>query len=217
MSFLKYRHFKAFTLAEVLVTLAVIGVIGALTIPGLVQSYQEKQFKSALKKFYSDFAQVHMMVVADHNGSIKGVFPNAWHMINDNYAKYFKYTKRCTSGSSQGCWHKEGEWHYLNGIEGEVSAQPGFILNNGMLVYIYAANLTNCVAGYFNDLCGYFYIDVNGFKGPNIVGRDIFLIGFRKSDIIPLGRPGGYDCDRDGDNKYKTYGCAYKVLMGEDY
>ena len=44
---------SGFTLAEVLITLGVIGVVAAMTMPSLVAHYKEKQTVVALKKFYS--------------------------------------------------------------------------------------------------------------------------------------------------------------------
>lgn len=46
---------KAFTLAEVLITLGIIGIVAAMTLPDLVQKQQKKQTTVALKKFYSSF------------------------------------------------------------------------------------------------------------------------------------------------------------------
>jgi prepilin-type N-terminal cleavage/methylation domain-containing protein len=57
---------KAFTLAEVLITLGIIGVVAALTIPGLVASYQKKVTETKIKKFYSLIQQaVKMKEVED--------------------------------------------------------------------------------------------------------------------------------------------------------
>ena len=44
---------KAFTLAEVLITLGIIGVVAAFTIPGLISRYQEKEMVNRWVKFYS--------------------------------------------------------------------------------------------------------------------------------------------------------------------
>ena len=48
---------KAFTLAEVLITLGIIGVVAAMTLPTLVGEYQKKQTATQLKKFYSIMQQ----------------------------------------------------------------------------------------------------------------------------------------------------------------
>lgn len=47
-----------FTLAEVLITLGIIGIVTAMTLPSLVGHWKDKQFKTAYKKAYSDLSQV---------------------------------------------------------------------------------------------------------------------------------------------------------------
>src|SRR5574344_1226697 len=59
----------AFTLAEVLITLGIIGVVAALTIPTLINSYQEKATITALKKFYSVASQACLLAKVE-NGEI---------------------------------------------------------------------------------------------------------------------------------------------------
>ena len=54
---------SAFTLAEVLITLGIIGVVAALTIPSLIQKYEEKQTVSQVKKAYSEISQAYMSAV----------------------------------------------------------------------------------------------------------------------------------------------------------
>ena len=56
---------KAFTLAEVLITLGIIGVVAALTIPTLVNNYRKKQFETGLKKEYSVLLQALDMYKQD--------------------------------------------------------------------------------------------------------------------------------------------------------
>ena len=45
---------KAFTLAEVLITLGIIGIVAAITLPVLTKKYQEKILVTQLKRSYSD-------------------------------------------------------------------------------------------------------------------------------------------------------------------
>lgn len=58
---------KAFTLAEVLITLGIIGVIAAMTIPALMVKYQKRQVEAKLPKFYSTINQA-MMLSTNANG-----------------------------------------------------------------------------------------------------------------------------------------------------
>ena len=48
---------SGFTLAEVLITLGIIGVVAAITIPSVINNYQKKQTAVKLKKFYSVMSQ----------------------------------------------------------------------------------------------------------------------------------------------------------------
>ena len=56
---------KAFTLAEVLITLGVIGIVAALTMPALIVNYQKKVLETRIKKFYSVLNQVNSLRTAD--------------------------------------------------------------------------------------------------------------------------------------------------------
>ena len=47
----------AFTLSEVLITLVIIGIVAAMTIPSIIQSTNDSQYKVALKKNYSNFSK----------------------------------------------------------------------------------------------------------------------------------------------------------------
>lgn len=55
----------AFTLAEVLITLGIIGVVAALTLPSLIQKYQEQVLENQLKKMYSTISQGIQKAMAD--------------------------------------------------------------------------------------------------------------------------------------------------------
>lgn len=71
MKYIKNLKF-AFTLAEVLITIAIIGVVAALTIPGILQQYTEKMTEARLAKFYS------MMNQAIQMSSIENGAPETW-------------------------------------------------------------------------------------------------------------------------------------------
>lgn len=54
-------NIKAFTLAEVLITLGIIGIVCAMTLPALIQKNQDKELISRAKKVYSDFNNVMLL------------------------------------------------------------------------------------------------------------------------------------------------------------
>ena len=67
---------KGFTLAEVLITLGIIGAVAAMTIPNLIQSYKEKEYTAKLKKFYSVMENAGRLVEEEY-GSV-----DSWGLSN---------------------------------------------------------------------------------------------------------------------------------------
>ena len=58
----------AFTLAEILITLGIIGIVAAITLPGLIQSYQNRVVETRLKQFYSIMNQTIKRAEYDYEG-----------------------------------------------------------------------------------------------------------------------------------------------------
>lgn len=73
----------AFTLAEVLITLGIIGVVAAITIPSLITSYNKKITETRLAKFYSVFNQAIRLSVAD-NGDVD-TWDDYWNASENTY------------------------------------------------------------------------------------------------------------------------------------
>lgn len=62
--------YRGFTLAEVLITLGIIGVVAAITIPSIITNYKKKVTVNKVKKFYSIMSQATYSSIAD-NGSME--------------------------------------------------------------------------------------------------------------------------------------------------
>lgn len=193
-----YRH-RAFTLAEVLVTLGIIGVVAALTIPTLMNNIQDYQLKQAWKKEYSVMAQVVARMAQDNGGSIKGLFTSN-DTMRDSFKPYLNVAKTCNNLASFGsCW--ASGFTALNGLSAAVTVgwrnTSGFILNDGASIIFESADggWVNCDGAIAPQLsiCGYAPVDVNGpSKGPNVIGRDIFDFWVLENKILPEG------CAQDG-------------------
>ena len=82
MNFFRYICIKktAFTLAEVLITLGIIGVVAAMTIPNLMTAFAKHRVETQLVKFYATMNQAIRMSVADDNGT-----PEGWIIANKAY------------------------------------------------------------------------------------------------------------------------------------
>ena len=62
----------AFTLAEVLITLGIIGVVAAMTLPTVIAKYQHKALETAFKKTYSSIMQAMVFAEPDLISDITG-------------------------------------------------------------------------------------------------------------------------------------------------
>ena len=60
---------RAFTLAEVLITLVIIGIVAALTIPNLMQKYTEQATVKSVQKFYSNLSNAYNLAMKE-NGPV---------------------------------------------------------------------------------------------------------------------------------------------------
>ena len=215
---MKKRNFvlrgnKAFTLAEVLITLVIIGVIGALTVPALIQNTRKQEYVSALKKAYSTFSQAAQQIIAKE-GSPKcddGGWGCSSAEISEQFIKHLNILKDCGSGAGcfpQGAYKQIDEIHNTSVWDNRKDMQK-FILAGGMQTAVELID-KNCGQGNNNDLCAYIYADLNGVKKPNIMGRDVFVFSLTEKGIRPTG------CNNDGilckPEITEAWGCACKVL-----
>ncbi len=183
---------KGFTLAEVLITLVIIGVIAAITIPSLIAKYQKEQFVSQYKKAFNTVAQAIQMSQAV-NGQL-----DSWDYENistlpefsEKYlVPYFRIIKNCKTELNRDCFANV-TYKYLNGnnwFNPNKTERYRFVLNDGMSVYIASYSQTGCITTPTN--CFSLWVDINGKKGPNQAGRDFF--GFSAfpfvNKIVPDG------------------------------
>lgn len=192
---------SAFTLAEVLITLGVIGVVAALTLPTLITNYKNKVYVNQLKATLSTLSTGinKLMIDSGCEGSdlmCTGLFS---YEIDETYydnldkavKKAFKGVKSCTNNSKE-CEYSVNGLNYKfsvgnQGNSGVTSASSGlfhtrgmytFILPNGVIFHI--AN-RKCVQTSYPTIstklkynCADVVFDVNGKKSPNIWGRDLF-------------------------------------------
>jgi len=202
----------AFTLAEVLITLGVIGIVAAMTIPPLVENNQKTQYVTGLKKFYSSFSLVLQQYAAEEGTpgdlSRTSVFTDNSVCYDDGeggqicspngtftwgvLGKYFIQIKNCENSWKQ-CWsdNYQNSVDYSNGYIAFVipTGTPNALLGDGMSVKLKTYGICNpSDTNTRPDLCGEVSVDVNGLKPPNIPGRDAFVFYIRKDGmLIPFG------------------------------
>jgi len=193
---------KGFTLAEVLITLGVIGVVAAMTIPVLVSSYQKKQTVASLKVAYSQLNQAIRMAESE-----KG-FMSEWNFASGEayksfenyilpYMKNIKALNMETNGSLGITYRKlNGQPETGLGMMRELYQSKIYTLANGTQLFL-------PVKGGGISII----IDINGFKGPNQFGKDLFCFDIRKdSGLVPWGYVSTSECDvPDADTRSRTF------------
>ena len=163
----------AFTLAEVLITLTILGIVAYLVIPNIVQSYKKTLTVNRLKIAYS------MLNDAVSLSFIENKYPNgnlgATDIFNNYFKPYLNISKDCGTNSNKGCF-KDNSWYYLSSSSPDNSSSGGYssayfhqvLLKNGMSLAIY--NNKNVPKRRI-----LIYVDIDGPKhGKSRLGQDIF-------------------------------------------
>jgi prepilin-type N-terminal cleavage/methylation domain-containing protein len=173
---------KAFTLSEVLLALAITGILATLVVPRTMDNINKKMLTSQLKNSYQSIQNLAQEKVAAV--PTKNLKDTDWASgaISSND---FDIMYNCSS--SKKCW--ADSYKSLNSTNGPSITQSGARLKNGVAIkYINEPNPSNAPFSATNDkelYFGTFYIDVNGPDKPNILGRDLFV--FRITDKGRLG------------------------------
>ena len=193
-----------FTLAEVLITLVIIGVIAAMTIPTLLGNTNAQEFRTALKKAISASNQALTLQYA-LDGTGAGDFSSADELVEGVFAKRmtligassgvtdtvqglqkveFTDTTNCSSGTV--FVTQDGLMYCITNFKG---ADADIQLDTTSACD--SNDLNPCVNGSTGPNM---YIDVNGQKGPNRLTtssakpRDIYQAMIYNQKIVPYGQ-----------------------------
>lgn len=167
---------KAFTLTEIIVTLSIIGVIAALTIPAVMKGYREKMYSAQLKKTVSQIENAAKTVMSDEHAqsffkTTAGV-PTTDDTDETVGAPYFlnNYLKNARTG----CFNKNDSnanncilktYKTAGGTDVEMYSSYCVLTVNGSAVCMW-----NDTEKENNNII----IDINGIDAPNIIGVDVF-------------------------------------------
>lgn len=220
---------KAFTLAEVLITLGIIGIVAALTMPALIAKHQEKVTVTRVQKFYSTLSQSFKMAVLEYgepeNWSISpSIFGDDGKLTQDSLEGADKFTEILIKNMKviSRCKKTEScdEYSVYN-LNGNTLLSTDF---TGRAVFADGSQINSVWVNSSDSLIGDISYDVNGKKGPNRVGEDIFFFNVMNNGIIPQGLEGtsrffDENCKLSSNYQYAGYGCtAWVVVNGNmDY
>ena len=195
-----------FTLAEVLITLAIIGVVAAMTIPTLVANYQTKAWNTSATVFERKLTEA--LKVMNTQQTLAG------HKTTESFveelSKHFKITKTCANDKLQECfseavyWGNDGTTTEMDSIK--LSSDFGHNTWGTNIVGLQFANGTNGLIAYnpsciqdpysnqFNGTgCIALLYDTSGYKKPNTNAKDL-----RSINVVNLGNASNCTIEVDG-------------------
>ena len=157
---LRDKKFFAFTLAEVLITLGIIGVVAAMTMPVLTASSRKSEYSARLKKYYSSMQQAVLLYNQDHN-----MLPEDCPIPDDGY------------DSLKSFWDTRFAPYFSNviSIEKDNEDDPLIRLADGTSLKIRKGAVVDII------------YDVNGDKAPNQDGKDRYWFLLNKGTFSAYG------------------------------
>ncbi len=196
---------SAFTLAEVLITLAIIGVVAALIIPNFVQNYKKKVTEEKLKTAYSMFSQAVGMSV-NENGSVAAwQYEKSFDLAEKYVLPYLKSYQKLTKTQYYTVYSLTEDIQYDSWPSSFRADRPIYALPSGM-TFVVSPPCQNSTQ--FDD--PHIIVDLNGSKAPNVMGADVFRFSIVNTNLIPSKRAYVYGaCTKEMDHtRYKGGTCS---------
>jgi prepilin-type N-terminal cleavage/methylation domain-containing protein len=195
----KYINNKAFTLAEVLITLLIIGVVASLTIPAIIADTEKAETATQVKKYQSVISQAVMNIKNEYGSIINSPLNSNSSVTTEWNALKSKLNivKDCGILAGQGCWANVMS-KYLYGTDAKnwdlyTSGGKGILQDGSSICLEAGSNCSSNVSSnnsgpLYNTMCAEVCIDVNGIKAPNQSGRDIFCwYILQNGTVYPVG------------------------------
>ena len=212
------RKKAAFTMAEVLITLGIIGIVAAMTLPSLIARHRSKVLEAQFKKRYSELSQAILNIKQQHEIPLYG------NLTGGNLQPYIAAQFR---GAKIG--------GYLYPLEPDAQKNRiGFSLP----VYKTYNKAVDFSAGMLDDgsviVSQEFFIfintdqndttsiqlivDINGLQAPNIAGYDLFLFRLDKNDSLRTPDwNGGVLCSKTSTATSNGSSCSYYAMTDKNY
>lgn len=210
-------HKMAFTMAEVLVTLGIIGVVAAMTLPGVAASHRSKALEALFKKRYSELSQV-LLVFQDTEEYIYGLHTAP--QLQDMLVKHFKGAK----APDRAMYLKNADYqkrylgyslpvykNYSRTAEfNKARLDDGFIaVNKGFFIYFNADG--------FSTKNIYVIIDINGLQKPNVIGYDVFVFKLDRANTLNVLNQNTGLCSRTSNSDFNGWNCSYEAMNDGNY
>lgn len=207
------KNFRAFTLAEVLITLGIIGVVASLTLPVLVANYKKQVTVTQLKKAYTEISQA-VKLSELQNGDTSD-----WDFTLSGTDFYYKYLQTYFIKNKE-LQNREFKKEYtVNNLNGtKCTSEVWCTKQDSFYIYLSNGSIMGIMTHDGQSKYKSVTIDINGFKKPNQLGKDFFVFSIISPDgLVPYGyKDGGinggkYDTlDRNKLKSTAEYACNAK-------
>lgn len=225
-----FKFVCGFTMAEVLITLGITGIVAAMTLPAVINNSRNKQLEAGLKRSFSVISQALDMYQAETGERIQTGSNITIHKLKPILMKYLHSVQDCGWGfenADDACiphpdqlTDKTEKYRSYKTYNGQTDIMMNdfddgqFVLNDGSIILIQNPN-PNILR---------ISVDVNGYnKNPNKLGHDLFMFEIDdKGKLLPMGLSGTtyYDdeyCSATSTNNMNGAGCTHKALTDKDY
>ena len=208
----------AFTLAEVLITLGIIGIVAAMTLPSLIARHRSKVLEAQFHKRYNEVQQALLMIKKEE-------IPIYGNLYGRTLQPYLTAQFKGAKGVYFPFWNNPEQQKRLFGFELPVyktfdkSQQfDSGAMDDGCVIvskefFIFMNSDSNSTT-YIQII-----LDINGLQGPNIVGYDVFVFELDKNDSLkprPNTRKDLCASTSAGGNQNGSY-CSFYAVTDRDY
>lgn len=219
---------RAFTLAETLITLGIIGVVAAMTIPNLMNAHKAARYRSQFLKSYSTLQQAFRLMQEDDVSTDPATYAHGTYY--QTFRNYLKGTLDCgriniNEVKQNPCWTRNApiESKTYKSLDKKSNINTG-LLDDGQLVLPDGTNV------YFENVAasgGYLVlisVDINGYMSPpNRWGYDLFTFQLIDGELKVMGdkntiytNPETY-CNPAASNSLNGIACAVNAKNNTDY
>ena len=215
----------AFTLAEVLITLGIIGIVAALTIPTLITNYKAKKLRTQFLKSFSIIQQAVKLMQNDDVSLDPTMYNGRKFPFYKVFINYLQAPLDCGDSSVVGgrlapCYGRTKGKPYIsfdgkNEISGVYLDDGQIALQDGSLILF---------ENYYNSGIIWISVDLNGYNNPpNRWGYDLFTFQLIDEEIKTMGDTGTQYTDIDKycnpkvSNNLNGIACAKKAKDDTDY
>ncbi len=218
---MKKNFITAFTLAEVLITLGVIGIIAAITIPGLITAYKAHQLHSQFLESYSTVQQFFRQMIDDEVSLDPKTYTN--NSFYSTFKNYVKVAVDCgnyfSTKNNSVCYTKTSPYAYKT-LDGKQQAYTEDF-DDGQLLLMDGTTILIENPGTNRT---WIHVDLNGFKNPpNRWGIDLFTFDFKDGELLTMGDKGStftdqtQYCNINVSNNRNGIACAHRAKTETDY